>query len=137
MAEEEYTKSLFNMAISTLNRINFLLSEYNQLSNSELNEKYEILLKLYEEVYPFEEKKHDDKKIKEWEKLIEDISKDLVKFNTKYQNIKSYAPNSPVFADATLLKNINDLSKKVRKALHEHKLLMKMGEDPGKAIIDQ
>ena len=128
MKKESYTEPEFNMAISTLNRINNLMSEYNSYDDILFEQRFEVLKKLYEEVYPFEHDKNKDS-IKTYDDLIDDIESELNKFTIKRDN--SIRFRTPLICSNDLKKNIFDLSKKIRVALYEHHLLMKKGEEAG------
>jgi len=129
---ENYVESDFNMAVSTLNRINSLLAEYNSYDDSFFEQRFEVLKRLYEEVYPFEHEKNHNS-VKEYDNLINDIESDLNDFKIKREDSKRF--NRTFVYKKSLNKNMIDLSKKIRVALYVHKLLIKIGKDPKKAIL--
>ena len=132
MDNTHYTESEFNMAVSTLNRINMLLAEYNSYDDGMFEQRFEVLKRLYEEVYAFEFEKNPDS-IKEYDKLIEDTENELCSFKRAKENSVRF--RTPLFFSKSLNKNMTDLSKKIRVALYVHKLLIKIGKDPKKAIL--
>ena len=94
-------------------------------------QRFEVLKRMYEEVYPFEADKNKES-IKSYDELINKIELGLNNF--KIKKVNSVRLGVPLLYSVSLKKDIFDLSKKIRVALYEHHLLMKKGEEAGKVI---
>jgi hypothetical protein len=134
----EYTEqTAFDMGISTLQRINFLLYNINNFAHQHnYGEWYRTQRILFLEVAPFIDPKDQNKEkikllLKEARLLVSKYQKKLYNFQANAKHLKDVPFTPPVGIEETLY----NLDLELRSALKKSGLLMRKGEDATSSML--
>jgi len=117
-------KPAFNLAVSTINRINLCLIKFaDSFYNNDLTGSIQSLKLVYQEIYPFLKKDE----VKEVKDLIIKIDEELSSISQTNQ----VAPqNKRILGNNKLIEFVTDFSLLLRRLAHKNKLYMLMSDDP-------